>query len=81
LQDRRALGPKKELGKDGLEASDFCPYQVAKWIKDHDMVLFDKDACDNMHPMYNDMTECTKKCWESMKVRLGGINGDVHTTH
>ena len=54
---------------------------MAKWFKDHKMVLFDKDACDNMHPMYNDMTECTKKCWESMKVRLGGINGDVHTTH
>ena len=51
---------------------------MAKWVKDHKMVLFDKDACDNMHPMYNDMTKCTKKCWESMKVRM---NGDVHTTH
>jgi hypothetical protein len=76
IEDRRALGPKKELGKDGLEASDFCPYQVANWIKKHNKILFDKDACDNMHPMYNDMTKCPQKCWESMKVRMNG-NGCV----
>ena len=74
MQDGRRLGKKKELGKDGLDATDFCPYQVAKWVKDHKMVLFDETACDNMHPLYNDMKKCTKSCWDSMKTKL---NGDV----
>jgi len=81
--DSTAVLSQRRGGSDPLPAEEtWCVVDVMNFITNFNAILFDKDLCGNMNPIWNNMAQCPAGCWKNSilrKVKLGGCIAMYHS--